>query len=242
MSVLAPTLNAMPFLQLVVGIALCLCWFSPPAVHSGWGYKPPPPDGGVGSDPHFAVRLPEGNLLCYTFQGLHNTTFNLISNDQLEMNALFVPDATAYDNTWLGSIGITVLHNGKNIYALKFIADDQLIRLGERVQLKAKTIKKLSFHNGELTMLEVPSNHTPKHPRVQVEFVDSNLNFTVRFTKNNHLDLFWHSTGVPYEDSKGVIGELFVFYAWYCIFCMCAVVSLLFPCTLRSVLQSWSGD
>ena len=33
-----------------------------------------------GSDPHFAIRLMEGELLCYTFQGRHNTIFDLLGN------------------------------------------------------------------------------------------------------------------------------------------------------------------
>ena len=164
----------------------------------------------IGSDPHFGIRLPGGNLLCYSFQGLHNTTFNLVSNDQLEMNALFIPDATAWDNTWLGSIGITVLHNGKKVTTLEFTAADQLVSIGEKVQFKANTVKKLSLHNGKLTTLEVLSNHTPIYPTVLVEFIDSELNFTVHFTKNSHLDLHWHSSGVPYEDSRGIIGELLI--------------------------------
>ena len=50
-----------------------------------------------GSDPHFAIRLSEGELLCYTFQGRHNSIFNLLGNDHLQMNAFFVPDATDHD-------------------------------------------------------------------------------------------------------------------------------------------------
>ena len=161
----------------------------------------------VGSDPHFAIRLPEGNLLCYTFQGVHGDVFNLVSNDQLQMNALFVPDDTAYNNTWLGSIGIAILDNGKKVTTLQFTAADGLVRIGERAQLDARTVKKLSFNKGKLTVLEVPSNHTPRYPRVRVEFIDSELDFTVRFAKNNHLDLYWHSTGLPFEDSKGIVGE-----------------------------------
>ena len=160
----------------------------------------------LGSDPHFAIRLAGGQLLCYTFQGVHNTTFNLVSNKHLEMNALFVPDLTNWDNTWLGAIGITVLHEGKKISTLEFVAVDQLVRIGEKIQIPANTIKKLIFKQGKLTILEVPSNHTPKYPRVQVHLVDTSLNFTVGFAKNNHLDLYWHSTGVPYEDSRGVVG------------------------------------
>ena len=160
----------------------------------------------IGSDPHFAIRLFGGALLCYTFQGQSNTIFNLVSNDQLQMNGLFVPDDTEYDNTWLGSIGITVHHDGKKITTLQFTAANQLIRIGERVDFEAKTIKKLSFQDGKLSMLEVPSNHTPRYPRVLVEFVDTGLEFTIKFTKNNHLDLYWHNIRVPSKKSGGIVG------------------------------------
>ena len=122
------------------------------------------------------------------------------------MNALFVPDDTNWDNTWLGSIGIAVLHNGQKTTTLQFTAADHLVRIGERVRLDAKTVEKLSFNKGKLTMHKVPSNHTRKYPRVQVEFIDSKLNFTVGFTKDSHLDLYWHSTGIPSKTSTGVVG------------------------------------
>ena len=159
-----------------------------------------------GSDPHFAIQLSEGELLCYTFQGRHNTTFNLLGNDHLQMNALFVPDATDYDNTWLGSIGVAALRDGKKTTTLQFIAADQLVRIGEKIQLDAKTIKKLTFNKGELSVLKAPSNKTHQYPRVQVDFIDSKLSFTVGFTKNSHLDLYWHSTGIPSKTSTGVVG------------------------------------
>ena len=160
----------------------------------------------IGSDPHFAIRLSGGALLCYTFQGQGNTIFNLINNDQLQMNALFVIDDTNYDNTWLGSIGITVHHDGKKMTMLKFTAADQLVKIGEKVEFEAKTIKKLSFQEGKLTMLEVPSNYTPRYPRVHVEFIDTGLEFTIKFTKSNHLDLYWHNIRVPSKKSGGIVG------------------------------------
>ena len=75
----------------------------------------------TGSDPYFAIRLLGGSLLCYSFQGLHNTIFNLLGNDHLQITALFVPDDTNWDNTWLGSITIAVL---QKTITLQFIAAD----------------------------------------------------------------------------------------------------------------------
>jgi hypothetical protein len=158
-----------------------------------------------GSDPHFVIQLSEGELLCYTFQSRHNTIFNLLGNDHLQMNALFVPD---YDNTWLGSIGVAALGYGKNT-TLKFTASDRMVRIGDRVELEAKTIKKLSFNKGELSVLNVSSDRPQKYPRVLVDFIDAKLSFTVGFTKDSHLDLYWHSTGIPSKISTGVVGMLY---------------------------------
>ena len=88
----------------------------------------------------------------------------------------FVPDATDYENTWLGSIGVTALGYDQNT-TLQFTAADWLVRIGDRVELDAKTIKKLTFNKGELSVLHVPSNHTQTYPRVLVDFIDSKLSF-----------------------------------------------------------------
>ena len=89
-------------------------------------------------------------------------------------NALFVPDDTAYNNTWLESIGIAFLDNGNKVTTLRFTAADGLVRIGERAQLDAKAVKKLSFNNGKLNVLEAPSNHTPRYPRASIVLVNQN--------------------------------------------------------------------
>ena len=43
----------------------------------------------------------------------------------LQVNALFVPDATDYDNTWLGSIGVAAFRDGKKSTTLQFTATGQ---------------------------------------------------------------------------------------------------------------------
>ena len=124
------------------------------------------------------------------------------------MNALFVPDQTNWDNTWLGAIGVTVFHDGKKMSTIEFTAADQLVKIRRRrAPIVANTIKKISFHNGKLTLIKTPSNNKARYPRVQVELIDTNLNFTVRFAKNSHLDLHWHRTGEPFKAAKGVVGK-----------------------------------
>ena len=84
-----------------------------------------------------------------------------------------------------------------------------MVRIGDRAELDAKTIKKLTFNKGELSVLHVPSNHTQKYPRVLVD-LDSKLSFTVGFTRNSasHLDLYWHSTRISTKVSTRVVGML----------------------------------
>ena len=52
-----------------------------------------------GDDPHFIIALPGGKLLCYTVQGEHGFSFNLINNEMIvmHMNSKFVPDRLFVD-------------------------------------------------------------------------------------------------------------------------------------------------
>ena len=61
----------------------------------------------LGDDPHFSVALPSNHMLCYTVQGDQDTTYTLLSNSRMQMNALFVPDSERRDVIWIGSLGMT---------------------------------------------------------------------------------------------------------------------------------------
>ena len=75
--------------------------------------------------------------------------------------------------------------------SLTFTAADQMIRLGSGVeqQLYASSLSKISFNAGKYTIAENSPNHAPNLPRVRVEFLDSDLEFTVAFVKNEHINL-----------------------------------------------------
>ena len=163
----------------------------------------------VGDDPHFSIAMPSGQLLCYTVQGEHGFTFNLISNKKIHMNAMFVPDSRREEVTWLGSMGI-VIHSSSykrsNGTALRFEAKANTIHIGNKIMLKARNIEKLTFSDGKLTISEAPPVEGFKYPTVYVDLQDVGLSFTIKFM-NEHLDLFWHSTGQVIGDSHGIIGK-----------------------------------
>jgi len=159
----------------------------------------------VGDDPHFSIALPSGKFLCYTVQGEHGFVFNLITNKKVQMNAMFVPDSRREEVTWIGSVGIVVQNShykqSKATY-LRFETKGKKIYIGDKVVLEAKNIEKLIFVEGKLTISEAPSFEGFKSPSVVVDLQDVGINFTIKFM-GEHLDLFWHNTGIHTEDSHG---------------------------------------
>ncbi len=148
-------------------------------------------------------------MLCYTVQGEHGFAFNLISNKKVYMNAMFVPDSRRDEVTWLGSMGIIVQSNGykkANATAMRFEAIENKIYINDKVVLQARNIEKLSFKSGKLKISEAPPVEGFKYPKVLVELKDVELSFSVAFM-NEHLDLYWHSTGQQTADSHGLIGS-----------------------------------
>jgi hypothetical protein len=165
--------------------------------------------GGGGDDPHFSIVLPSGRLLCYTVQGEHGFSFNLISNKKMTMNARFVPDSRRSEVTWMGSMGIIVRDNmymQSNATALRFEAKEKKVYIGDKVELAAKNIDRMTFKNGKLMISEAPPTDKFKYPSIYVDLQDVEITFTMKFLAE-HLDIFWHRTGGKIPDSHGIIGR-----------------------------------
>ena len=163
---------------------------------------------GVGDDPHFAVTLGSEKTLCYTVQGEHGFAFNLISNQKIYMNAMFVPDKDREEVTWLGTMGI-VVNNGykkSNTTKLRFEAVKNKIHVDDQMVLEARNIEKITIQNGKLMISEAPPVEGYKTPFVRIDLNDVELSFSIKFM-TQHLDLYWHSTGQKTADSHGLIGK-----------------------------------
>lgn len=166
---------------------------------------------GMGDDPHFSIYLPSGEMLCYTVQGEHGFAFNLVNNKQLIMNAKFVPDARREEVTWLGAMGIIIQNNnygGSNDTKLRFEAQEKTLYINDKVVLSAKNIEKLTFSNGKMTISEAPPVEGFHYPSLLIDLQDVEVSFTIKYT-NQHLDMFWHSTGKKVTNSHGLIGRWF---------------------------------
>ena len=163
----------------------------------------------VGDDPHFSIGLPDGKMLCYTVQGEHGFAFNLISNEKVYMNAKFVQDSRREEVTWLGSMGIIVQSSGyksSNATALRFEAIENKIYINNKIILEARNIEKLTFSDSKLMISEAAPVEGFRYPKTFVDLKDVGLSFSIEFM-NEHLDLYWHSTGQQVADSHGLIGK-----------------------------------
>ena len=171
----------------------------------------------VGGDPHYSVLLPTGQLLCFSVHGEKDFSFNLISNDLMHMNALFIQDPIRDEITWIGSLGIVVkntptLYSKSNVTRLRFEAGEKMVYIGDKVTLVAQKVARITFSNGKLTISEMPGHKKMKRHEVHVDLQDVGLSFSVRFVKN-HLDLAWERVDKQPNNFHGMIGELTIFVA-----------------------------
>ena len=158
-------------------------------------------------DPHYSILLPNGQLLCFTVHGQSGFSFNLISNKQMHMNALFVQDPKREEITWIGSLGVVVRgtrYKNSNITKLRFDASEKKIYIGKKVTLLAQKIEHLTFSKGKLSITEFASK--PEHPVVHVDLQDVGLSLTVRF-KRFHLDIEWNKVNKQPKGTHGLIGK-----------------------------------
>jgi len=101
----------------------------------------------MGDDPHFSVVLPSEKLLCFSVQGDHGFSYNLISNRMLHMNAIFIPDSRRAEVTWIGTLGIVITDSstkGANETSLLFEIKTQRVTVNNKVKIIAKNIDKIT--------------------------------------------------------------------------------------------------
>lgn len=161
----------------------------------------------MGGDPHFSIILPTGQLLCFSVQGEHNFTFNLVSNSFVSINARFDQDSKRPEVTWIGSLGVVIeTQNKKDPIKIRFESSTKSIYIDSKVALSAKEIKKLTVSEDKLVVSEAyGSNRGRKYSEVDIEVVGSELKFSVRFMRS-HLDMVWHKVGTQFANSHGILG------------------------------------
>ena len=171
------------------------------------------PVAAMGGDPHFSIVLTDSHMLCYTVQGEHGSVFNLISDKNVHMNALFVSNSGRRNATWIGALAV-VIGNGpqlSNVTKITIDATSKNICVGDGITLAAKDVHKLHLKHGELLS---STSKQGGNPKVKIILEDVGLQFTVKFTQK-HLEMFWQSMGILSKDSHGLIGKQINLYHNY---------------------------
>jgi len=165
---------------------------------------------GVGGDPHFSIVLPNNDIFCYTIQGESGSVFNLISNKNFHMNALFSAKYRRKNATRIGALGVVIFNKQSSNTKITFDGRVGMIHIGDRTPLAAESIQGIQLHRGELSVSRVHHQKQEVEPRVIVSLDDIGLHFNVRFTRK-HLEIFWQSVGLrsDIDNSHGLIGESF---------------------------------
>ena len=162
----------------------------------------------MGGDPHFSVILKNGQLLCFSVQGEHNFTFNLISSKFIHINARFDQDSKRPEVTWIGSLGV-VINTKKNTTKIRFESSTKTIHINNKATMSAGKIDSLVLEKGRMTISEASDVRKRDHslPEVNVVVVEAGISFSVKFMKS-HIDMVWHKTGNKLTKSHGMIGNV----------------------------------
>ncbi|XP_065896424.1 uncharacterized protein [Dysidea avara] len=175
--------------------------------------------GGVycGQDPHFAMPLSDGQLLCYSVQGLAYFAFNLISDPTININAYFIPPEKKENfkeyATFLGDIGIMIQPNNcegkcktEDITKITISASDRSVLLdGSRTVLSDRPVH-VMVDNTTATIQLGEKLKKGEHPNMIVSVKKPTLSFKVNFV-NEHLDLVVMDDNGISDDCHGIMGQ-----------------------------------
>ena len=149
----------------------------------------------TGSEPHFSVQLSTGQMLCFSIHGQTGTSVNLISSNDLEVNAVFVNHDQSHDS--LGAIEF-LRHNRRlvvNVTSSKVCIDDQ-------VKVDFKRVQQVTMVNDKLSLSMLDESMLPSG---EVEVTIDDLGFTFTIT-NYHIDTIM-SNHKQSQHFHGLLGE-----------------------------------
>ena len=166
----------------------------------------------VSGDPHFTVPLMSGKTLCYSVQGYPGLTFNLISNDHIAINAMFIDSINdETEATWIGKLAI-VPRGGEDYQSIildstnqQVIIDNQGDNQGE---FKATVVQELHIygHNNISVKFTKGMARQTGNPVVRVIYAKPLAIFDVTF-HSNHLDVDWKMQDDMIKHSHGLMGK-----------------------------------
>lgn len=148
-----------------------------------------------------------GKTLCYSIQGYPGLAFNLISNDHITINAMFIDSVNdKTEATWIGKLAI-VPRGGEHYQSIVLDSTKQQVIIEGQGGFKASVVQELNIygHNNISVILTKGMTRHFGNPTVRVNYKPL-ATFDVTF-HSNHLDVDWKMQDVMIKNSHGLMGR-----------------------------------
>ena len=131
--------------------------------------------------------------------------FNLLSNDMVEINALFSHALNHQNNTFLGSVSVNCFL--KQHLHVTFTAKNGMVSIKGRADIPARSIDKITFKNDKVSLSRNKElKHFGNRHIIRVEVSKLELKFSVRIVQQTSIDLTWHEPGRLADNTNGLVG------------------------------------
>jgi len=165
--------------------------------------------------PHFIIPLVSDSRLCHSIQGYPELVFNLISNHDYIINALFVqvdsPDGVK-NTTRVGKLAVIPRAFNASSALIFDSIKEEVVLVNQKHQIAAKIIDKVTVDvMGKVSVKFIEGiTNQMAITKVHVEYAKPFATLGVSF-KDNHLDVDW-SMACDNDNNKtqGLIGMLVI--------------------------------
>ena len=173
----------------------------------------------VMGDPHFMVPLLSGQTLCYSIQGYPGLAFNLISNEDYVINALFIDSiGDEKEATWIGKLAVIPKHANES-QSVIFDSGKQEVILVDQGHFRASIIDKISYDkNGKMSVKFTRGiAKQAGNPKIHIKYEKPLASFDITFY-NNHLDVDWDIKYDRVSKIHGLMGMLIIINLHYYVY------------------------
>ena len=165
--------------------------------------------------PHFIIPLVSDDRLCYSIQGYPELVFNLFSNRDYIINALFVQEHSfngVENRTQVGKLAVIPrIFNASSALIFDSVKQE-VILVNHKHQIAAKILDKVTVdETGQVSVKFIKgSTNQTANTKVHVEYAKPFATLGVSFNEN-HLDVDWNMTcDNDITETQGLIGMLVI--------------------------------
>jgi len=161
-------------------------------------------------DPHFVVPLLSNQTLCYSIQGYAGLAFNLISNEDYVINAMFTDsEDDSTESTWIGKLAV-IPRSMNSSQAVLFDSTTQEVNILGQGIFKASMINQIMFKKNQSVSFKLAMNNVKQKDSastVSVVYDKPKASFTVHLL-HNKIDVDWNMHYEASSNIHGLMGKL----------------------------------